>query len=167
MEPNARHRTVQIPQVMVQGNEAPIYLDCTDVVSSVIMAMAHVVNRGDGTWLLDQLADIHVLGALEGRGLSATDTSADGKIGELLEQVGTPVLELSAGTAIQYAKRLEEAADAVSNDIDRQTRYEFRLREARKLVEAQGVIDRRQSLAAPAPLDGAASIKHLSEKADA
>lgn len=146
MEPNRQHRSVQIPEITVQGNEAPIYMDCTDVVSSIIMALAHVANRGDAAWLADQLVDIHVLGQLEGRGLSAQDTSAAAKIQELFEQIGTPILELSAGTAIQYAKRLEDAATSVSNEIDRQTRYEFKLREARKMVEAADVVDRHPSL---------------------
>lgn len=166
MEPNRQHRSVQMPEVMVQGNEAPIYLDCTAVVSSVIMAMAHVANRGDAAWLTDQLVDIYVLGQLEGRGLSAQDTSSAAKIGELFEQIGTPVLELSAGTAIQYAKRLEDAADAISNDVDRDTRYQFKLREARKLVEAAAVVDRHPSLVVrptPSSADPAAAVKALAD----
>lgn len=146
MEPNRQHRSVQMPEVMVQGNEAPIYLDCTAVVSSVIMAMAHVANRGDAGWLTDQLVDIYVLGQLEGRGISAQDTSAADKIGELFEQIGTPILELNASTAIRHAKRLEDAADSISSDIDKDTRYQFKLREARKLVEAAAVIDRHPGL---------------------
>ena len=167
MEPNRQHRSVQIPEITVQGNEAPIYMDCTDVVSSIIMALAHVANRGDSAWLTDQLVDIHVLGQLELRGLSAQDTSAAAKIGELFEQIGTPVLELSAGTAIQYAKRLEDAADSVSSDIDKDTRYQFKLREARKLVDAATILDRHPSLTVSGKSntpDPAAVVHALSSK---
>lgn len=146
MEPNYKHRSVQMPDISVQGNEAPIYMDCTAVVSSVLASLSNLVHRGDGAWLLDQLEDIHALLGLEARGMTAADVSADAKISELLEQTGTPVLEMSAGTAIQYAKRLEDAADSVSSAIDKDTRYQFKLREARKMVEAAAVIDRHPSL---------------------
>lgn len=133
MEPNSNHRTASLPGIMVQGNEGPVYLDCESVVSSVMLALAHATTHNP-EWVLDILRDMDAVAMVEARGMSVSDRGTEDILRDLYNAIGTPVLEMSAGKAITYAKRLNDAADAVSNEIDRDTRRQFRLREAQQLV---------------------------------
>lgn len=137
-EPNSNHRSVGLPAINVQGNEPPIYVDHDDIVSSVLLTLATAASRNP-EWVMDMLRDLDAVAVVEARGMSVMDRGSSDIIRAIYEVTGTPVVEMSAGQALQYAKRLEDAADSVSTEIDRQTRAAFRLREAQKLVSAAAV----------------------------
>lgn len=137
-EPNSNHRTVGLPTITVQGNEPPIYLDHDGIVSSVLLTLATAATRNP-EWVIDMLRDLDAVAVVEARGMSVMDRGSEDIIRSIYEVIGTPVVEMGAGQALQYAKRLEDAADSVSSEIDRQTRAAFRLREAQKLVSAAAV----------------------------
>lgn len=137
-EPNSNHRSVGLPSINVQGNEPPIYVDHDDIVSSVLLTLATAATRNP-EWVLDMLRDLDAVAVVEARGMSVMDRGSSDIIRAIYEVIGTPVVEMGAGQALQYAKRLEDAADSVSNETDRQARAAFRLREAQKLVSAAAV----------------------------
>lgn len=138
-------RNVNLPTIEVRGNEGPVYMHCHDVVSSVLMALAaHAAV--DPEAVMSELQDISVVAACEGRDIYVEGPSADQRVENLLMRLGVPTLEMSAGVALQYAKRLEEAADAVSPEADRNLRQQFKLREAQKLLaESVGQGEQREA----------------------
>lgn len=136
-------RNVNLPAIEVRGNEGPVYMNCEGVVASVLRALAaHVAANPDN--LVAELQDINAVAAVEARDIYVEGPSADQRIEDLMLRLGTPTLELTAGLAIQYAQRLEEAADSVSIGADRDLRHQFKLREAQKMLSAAGfdVVDR-------------------------
>jgi hypothetical protein len=124
---------VGLPTISVQGNEPPIYLDHGGIVSSVLLTLATAATRNP-EWVLGMLRDLDAVAVVEARGMSVTDRGSEDIIRAIYEVIGTPVVEMNAGQALQYAKRLEDAADSVSTEIDRSLRHQFKLREAQKLL---------------------------------
>src|SRR5690606_12296470 len=125
-EPNSNHRTVGLPTISVQGNEPPIYLDHNNIVSSVLLTLATAATRNP-EWVLDMLRDLDAVAAVEARGMSVTDRGSEDIIRDIYEVIGTPVVEVGVGQALQYAKHLEDVVDLVSNEIDCYARATFRL----------------------------------------
>lgn len=164
-----KQRSVNLPSIEVRGNEGPVYLHCHDVVSSVLMALA-AHTAADPEAIVSELQDINAVALVEARDIYVEGPSAAERVENLLLRLGSPVLEMNAGTAIQYAKRLEDAADAVSPEADRDLRHQFKLRAARQLldVEASKVkpdaasIAQRQAMAAD-QMAGAAMVMRLGE----
>jgi hypothetical protein len=141
-EPNSNHSTVGLPTISVQGNEPPIYLDHDGIVSSVLLTLATAATRNP-EWVLDMLRDLDAVAAVEARGMSVTDRGSEDIIRDIYEVIGTPVVEVGVGQALQYAKHLEDVVDLVSNEIDCYARATFRLLKAQKLVLQAGDLRRR------------------------
>lgn len=151
-EPDENHRSAGLPGISVQGKEGPIYLNCESVVSSIMLALSHATSHNP-EWVMETLRDLDAVAVVEGRGMSVSDKGTEDILRDLYNAIGTPMLEISGGTAITYAKRLTEAADFTANEIELDARQECRLRDAQQLVTAAA----EQNTAAQAAVERAAS----------
>jgi hypothetical protein len=159
---------VGLPNISIQGQEPPIRLDHNAIVASIMIGLADLATRNP-EWLIEQLKDLDAITVIEARGMHVSDKSADDVIRAVYEIIGHPVVEVDAGTAIQWAKRLVEAADYISAPGDRAARAAFRLREAQALVSAAAVENTAaQAERKPdAPQTGTHEVRTLADSAPA